>query len=64
MAPKAGRCAILIRQEEAANPRKQVEANAIEHVLGLGPNLFYNSPICLGSPAWSRWQISGPKRET
>ena len=51
MTPKAGRCAILFphgvlfRQEEADMRRKLVEADAIECVLGLGPNLFYNSPM-------------------
>lgn len=47
----AGRCAILFphgvlfRQEEADMRRKLIEADAIECVLGLGPNLFYNSPM-------------------
>lgn len=51
LAPKTGRCAILFphgvlfRQEEAEMRRKLVEADAIECVLGLGPNLFYNSPM-------------------
>jgi type I restriction enzyme M protein len=51
LAPKAGRCAILFphgvlfRQEEAEMRRKLIEADAIECVLGLGPNLFYNSPM-------------------
>ena len=51
LAPKTGRCAILFphgvlfRQEEAAMRRKLVEADLIECVLGLGPNLFYNSPM-------------------
>lgn len=49
--PKTGRCAILFphgvlfRQEEAEMRRKLVEADLIECVLGLGPNLFYNSPM-------------------
>jgi type I restriction enzyme M protein len=49
--PKTGRCAILFphgvlfRQEEADMRRKLIEADAIECVLGLGPNLFYNSPM-------------------
>src|SRR5450756_157589 len=49
--PKTGRCAILFphgvlfRQEEAVMRRKLLEADAIECVLGLGPNLFYNSPM-------------------
>lgn len=51
LAPKSGRCAILFphgvlfRQEEADMRRKIVEADLIECVLGLGPNLFYNSPM-------------------
>jgi type I restriction enzyme M protein len=51
MAPKSGRCAILFqhgvlfRQEEAEMRRKLIEADLIECVLGLGPNLFYNSPM-------------------
>jgi type I restriction enzyme M protein len=48
---KTGRCAILFphgvlfRQEEKDMRRKLVEADLIECVLGLGPNLFYNSPM-------------------
>lgn len=48
---KTGRCAILFphgvlfRQEEAEMRRKLIEADLIECVLGLGPNLFYNSPM-------------------
>jgi type I restriction enzyme M protein len=51
LAPKTGRCAILFphgvlfRQEEAEMRRKVIEADLIECVLGLGPNLFYNSPM-------------------
>ena len=51
LAPKTGRYAILFphgvlfRQEEAERRRKLIEADAIECVLGLGPNLFYNSPM-------------------
>jgi type I restriction enzyme M protein len=51
LAPKTGRCAILFphgvlfRQEEAEMRRKLIEADLIECVLGLGPNLFYNSPM-------------------
>ena len=51
LTPKAGRCAILFphgvlfRQEEADMRRKLVEADVIECVLGLGSNLFYNSPM-------------------
>jgi type I restriction enzyme M protein len=49
--PKTGRFAILFphgvlfRQEEAEMRRKLIEADVIECVLGLGPNLFYNSPM-------------------
>lgn len=51
LTPKTGRCAILFphgvlfRQEEAEMRRKLVDADLIECVLGLGPNLFYNSPM-------------------
>lgn len=51
LAPKTGRCAILFphgvlfRKEEAEMRRKMIEAEDIECVLGLGPNLFYNSPM-------------------
>jgi type I restriction enzyme M protein len=49
--PKTGRCAVLwphgvlFRQEEADMRRKLIEADLVECVLGLGPNLFYNSPM-------------------
>lgn len=49
--PKTGRCAVLwphgvlFRQEEEEMRRKLIEADLIECVLGLGPNLFYNSPM-------------------
>lgn len=49
--PKTGRCAILFphgvlfRNEEAEMRRKLVEHDLLECVLGLGPNLFYNSPM-------------------
>ena len=51
MDPQTGRCAILFphgvlfRKEEAEMRRKLVEADLVECVLGLGPNLFYNSPM-------------------
>ena len=51
MTAKTGRSAILFphgvlfRQEEAEMRRKLIEADLIECVLGLGPNLFYNSPM-------------------
>ncbi len=49
--PITGRCAILFphgvlfRNEEAEMRRKLVEQDLVECVLGLGPNLFYNSPM-------------------
>ena len=49
--PRTGRCAILFphgvlfRNEEAEMRRKLVESDLLECVLGLGPNLFYNSPM-------------------
>ena len=48
---KTGRCAILFphgvlfRNEEREMRRKLVELDLVECVLGLGPNLFYNSPM-------------------
>ena len=49
--PQTGRCAILFphgvlfRNEEAEMRRKLIELDLLECVLGLGPNLFYNSPM-------------------
>lgn len=51
MTPKSGRCAILFphgvlfRNEEQAMREKLVAHDVIECVLGLGANLFYNSPM-------------------
>jgi len=51
MDPRTGRCAILFphgvlfRKEEAELRQKLVEADLVDCVLGLGPNLFYNSPM-------------------
>jgi type I restriction enzyme M protein len=51
MDPKTGRCAILFphgvlfRDEEQEMRQCIVEADLIEAVIGLGPNLFYNSPM-------------------
>jgi len=51
MDKKTGRCAILFphgvlfRKEEAEMRQKLVDANLVDCVLGLGPNLFYNSPM-------------------
>lgn len=48
---QTGRCAILFphgvlfRKEEAEMRQKLVEQDWVECVLGLGPNLFYNSPM-------------------
>ena len=49
--PKTGRCAILFphgvlfRDEEQAMRARLIEHDVVECVLGLGPNLFYNSPM-------------------
>lgn len=49
--PKTGRCAILFphgvlfRQEEHDMRERLIEHDVLECVLGLGPNLFYNSPM-------------------
>jgi type I restriction enzyme M protein len=49
--PKTGRCAILFphgvlsRLDEFDMRRRLVEADLVECVLGLAPNLFYNSPM-------------------
>lgn len=49
--PQTGRCAILFphgvlfRNEEFAMREKLVAHDVVECVLGLGPNLFYNSPM-------------------
>lgn len=51
MKPHTGRCAILFphgvlfRNEEAAMRAGLIEHDVVECVLGLGPNLFYNSPM-------------------
>lgn len=51
MDPHTGRCAVLFphgvlfRKEEAELRRKLIEADLVDCVLGLGPNLFYNSPM-------------------
>lgn len=36
---------VLFRDSEAAMRRKMVEQDQVECVIGLGPNLFYNSPM-------------------
>lgn len=49
--PETGRCAILFphgvlfRDEERHMREKLVQADVLEAVIGLGPNLFYNSPM-------------------
>ena len=49
--PQSGRCAILFphgvlfRDEEQHMRARLVEDDTLECVLGLGPNLFYNSPM-------------------
>lgn len=51
MKPKPGRCAILFphgvlfRNEEQEMREKLISHDVLECVLGLGPNLFYNSPM-------------------
>ncbi|KYF82480.1 DNA methyltransferase [Sorangium cellulosum] len=51
MDAKTGRCAILFphgvlfRKEEAELREKVVRADLVDCVVGLGPNLFYNSPM-------------------
>ena len=48
---KTGRCAILFphgvlfRDEEKTMRSKMMDADVIDAVIGLGPNLFYNSPM-------------------
>jgi type I restriction enzyme M protein len=49
--PKTGRCAVLwphgvlFRQEEDEMRRRMIEADLVEAVIGLGPNLFYNASM-------------------
>ena len=49
--PKNGRSislwphGILFRDSEASMRRKMIEEDLVEAVIGLGPNLFYNSPM-------------------
>jgi type I restriction enzyme M protein len=51
MDPKTGRCAVLFphgvlfRKDEADLRRKLIATDMVECVLGLGPSLFYNSPM-------------------
>lgn len=51
MDPKSGRCAILLphgvlfRNEESEMRERLVRSDLIEAVIGLGPNLFFNSPM-------------------
>lgn len=49
--PERGRCAILLphgvlfREEERDMRKELIQYDLIEAVIGLGPNLFYNSPM-------------------
>jgi len=49
--PETGRAAILLphgvlfRNEESAMREKMIRSDVVECVIGLGPNLFYNSPM-------------------
>ena len=51
MKPDTGRCAILFphgvlfRDEEREMRKKLVKSDVIECIIGLGPNLFFNSPM-------------------
>ena len=51
MDPNNGRCAILLphgilfREEELDIRRRLVDSDLVEAVIGLAPNLFYNSPM-------------------
>ena len=51
MKPETGRCAILFphgvlfREEEKEMRKRLVESDLVECVIGLGKNLFYNSPM-------------------
>lgn len=51
MNPETGRCAILLphgvlfREEERELRKNLIESDLLEAVIGLGPNLFYNSPM-------------------
>jgi len=49
--PDTGRCVVLwphgvlFRDAEAEMRRKMIESDLVDVVIGLGPNLFYNSPM-------------------
>lgn len=51
MKPDTGRCVvlwphgILFRDAEREMRRKMIESDCVDCVIGLGPNLFYNSPM-------------------
>lgn len=51
MDAKSGRCAILFphgvlfRKEEYSMRKAMIEADVVDVVIGLGPNLFYNAPM-------------------
>jgi type I restriction enzyme M protein len=70
MNPSSGRCAILFpngvlfRAEEREMRKRVIEADLIDCVLGLGPGLFYNSPMeacvifcCTDKPAQRKGKI-------
>jgi type I restriction enzyme M protein len=51
MDPRTGRCAVLFphgvlfRDEEREMRKRIINADLVEAIIGLGPNLFYNSPM-------------------
>ena len=51
MDDKNGRCAVLLphgilfRDEEKELRKKMIESDIVDCIIGLGPNLFYNSPM-------------------
>lgn len=66
--PDTGRCAILFphgvlfRSEEAEMRRKLVESDLVECVIGIGKNLFFNSPMdaCMKRAISSRYRTALP----
>ena len=70
MKVESGRCAILFphgvlfRNEELSMRKKLIDHDVVECVLGLGPNLFYNSPMeacvvicCMNKPKEHRNKV-------
>jgi type I restriction enzyme M protein len=47
---------VLFRQEEREMRRKRIESDQLDGVLGLGPDLFFNSPMeaCVFKPGHQR----------